>query len=313
VKFNECDGQPTLVRSGLLPATKANPCPICGKTGWCSRTADGQVAICMRSDEGAFKVTRNGPPGWLHWIGRPGSHRSQPARSILAIRTPKTRYNWEVVASDLAHALSPSRAEEWAELLRLPPIAGGAALRALGCGRQVDKAGAVWATFPMRNGHGRIVGIRRRRLLDGMKLSFSGGHEGLFVPMPSVEVGVLYVVEGPTDAAAAMAALGYQGVVGRPNCTGGVQHLATWIRARRFSTVVVVPDNDKPGLDGAKQCAAMLCMGHKDVHLAAPPPAKDVRQLVAESGLTVARAWFERALVEGPRMRLRLKHQERVR
>src|SRR5690606_17920160 len=135
-----------------------------------------------------------------------------------------------------------SRANNWAELLGLPALEGGAALRRLGCGYMVGYRGEAWATFPMRDGSGRVVGIRRRRVSDGMKLTIKGGHEGLFVAMPLADDQILYVVEGASDTAAAIAALGHSSVIGRPSCNSGNQHLMQWVRLHKDKAIVVVPD-----------------------------------------------------------------------
>lgn len=48
--------------------TKHDPCPICGKPDWCSRTADGKVVACRRvnNGEGIHKVDKNGDDYWLY-------------------------------------------------------------------------------------------------------------------------------------------------------------------------------------------------------------------------------------------------------
>ncbi|MCA8972775.1 MAG: AAA family ATPase, partial [Planctomycetes bacterium] len=33
-----------------IPATKSEPCPACGAKGWCERSADGEVVVCMKGD-----------------------------------------------------------------------------------------------------------------------------------------------------------------------------------------------------------------------------------------------------------------------
>lgn len=42
--------------------TRKHPCPCCGKPDWCSVTADGSRAVCMRKE--SDKPTKN--HGWLH-------------------------------------------------------------------------------------------------------------------------------------------------------------------------------------------------------------------------------------------------------
>ena len=44
--------------------TRRDPCSICGRGDWCTRTEDGAIACCMRVEDGSFKVARNG--GYLH-------------------------------------------------------------------------------------------------------------------------------------------------------------------------------------------------------------------------------------------------------
>lgn len=53
----------------------AHPCPICGKTDWCSISIDGLLAACRRVDEGATKtkIDKQGAPYHLHRLdGTPG-------------------------------------------------------------------------------------------------------------------------------------------------------------------------------------------------------------------------------------------------
>lgn len=48
----------------LRHVTAKDPCPVCNKPDWCSRSANGEVVICMRVSDNAHKPTKNG--GWLH-------------------------------------------------------------------------------------------------------------------------------------------------------------------------------------------------------------------------------------------------------
>jgi hypothetical protein len=51
-----------------LRANKTDPCPVCRRTSWCARTADGTVAACRRVEVGAWrsKIDRAGCPVYLH-------------------------------------------------------------------------------------------------------------------------------------------------------------------------------------------------------------------------------------------------------
>ncbi|MBZ0097668.1 MAG: DUF3854 domain-containing protein [Taibaiella sp.] len=51
-----------------IPATRRNPCPICGRVSWCATTSDGNMVLCRRSGgiNAIAKIDRNGSPYWLH-------------------------------------------------------------------------------------------------------------------------------------------------------------------------------------------------------------------------------------------------------
>lgn len=38
-----------------IQATKGEPCAVCGSKGWCERSADGEVIVCMKGDGSAFE------------------------------------------------------------------------------------------------------------------------------------------------------------------------------------------------------------------------------------------------------------------
>src|SRR5262249_35042302 len=44
------------------------PCPVCTHADWCTFTADGAIAVCMRVRDGAFKVgtNKNGEEYYVH-------------------------------------------------------------------------------------------------------------------------------------------------------------------------------------------------------------------------------------------------------
>jgi hypothetical protein len=63
--------------------TAGNPCPICKTDGWCSVTADGNLAKCMKVEAGAWKVKadKNGTPYYLHRLaGGAGPDTAPPPR-----------------------------------------------------------------------------------------------------------------------------------------------------------------------------------------------------------------------------------------
>src|SRR5262249_22032446 len=98
-------------------------------------------------------------------------------------------------------------------------------------------------------------------------------------PMPTGAEHTLYVLEGATDAIAAHGI----GLVaaGRPSCTGGVRHIVTLVRSRKPNRIVIVADNDTPGMQGADSLAATLALHCRDVRVITPPTGrKDLRDWV---------------------------------
>jgi hypothetical protein len=126
-----------------------------------------------------------------------------------------------------------------------------------------------------------VIGVLRR-FADGRKSYMPGGHRGLYLPSDlSLTDGLVYVPEGASDVAALLS----HGVhaVGRPFCTGGIQHLCTLFAGKR-AQVMVVGENDQkedgrwPGRDGAMMIAGKLA--EHGIHAAwtlPPNEFKDVR------------------------------------
>jgi phage/plasmid primase-like uncharacterized protein len=162
-----------------------------------------------------------------------------------------------------------------------PPARVDALAAALGVSTgALDALGAAWAVahnawaFPMLTPAGDVVGIRLRAE-DGKKRAVTGSRQGLFLPVIEYAEKQLYICEGPTDTAAALT-VGLD-AIGRPSCRGMEAEVVAFARRRRYGEVVVVSDNDGPGVAGAMALAAVLPMTHR-VWI---PPAKDIREMVA--------------------------------
>jgi len=84
----------------------------------------------------------------------------------------------------------------------------------------------------------------------------------------------MLVVEGPTDLCAALS-LGYY-AIGRPSCSGGVPHIVDHVKRSRVKEVVIVADNDDPGIRGAKDLQRWLTVPSCLMVL----PCKDLREFV---------------------------------
>lgn len=253
--------------------SRGAPCPICRKPDWCTVAGDGFAACCMRTESDR----RLGNGGWLHRLGRdllgapvrarpaPPTHSagSGQARNLSADAVGATWARWAAATTDEQVAGLAGR-------LGVKP----AALRALGvCWAWPHEA---WG-FPMFDGDEEFAGMRLRSD-DGEKWALRGSRQGIFIPAMEVE-GETLVVEGPTDAAAAVS-LGFY-AIGRPSCTGGVREIAALCRRRGVRRVSVLADNDGPGVSGARAFCGQIGMPARLVVL----PAKDLREWV-QNGAT---------------------------
>lgn len=181
-------------------------------------------------------------------------------------------------------------------------------LAAVGCVRlprhkmldecRIDSEG--WKTcwgFPEYDGHGAMIGILRRYDASGQKkMTVKGGQRGLSYDVSewtpdriATDDRTIYVVEGPSDTAAATA-MGLR-VVGRPSNTGGAEHLSVLLRnVPAWVKIVILGENDQdidangmrgdwPGRDGCNSVAGKLARTlNRPIHAILPPPeAKDVR------------------------------------
>jgi len=286
--------------------SKLNPCPVCKKPDWCRVFADGWVE-CMRVQ--SDRPAKSG--GWMHSQRElsPGPSRftpPQPRVAVPTINATKLMRDWRAktergLLGDLALELGLSVAV-------------------------LEAAGAAWATphaawaFPMCDGNGNILGIRLRAN-DGRKWAVRGSRQGIFLgnwnkfllqmesdstcgltapddtAHPTDSVGLatgrnsscrpLFVCEGPTDTAAALE-LGLF-AVGRPNCCCGGAEIKVFARRHQCNRVVMISDNDKPGLDGACKVGAEIGLPFA-VYV---PPAKDLREFVRLDG---TRAMIENTL-----------------
>ncbi len=247
--------------------TKQQPCLVCKKADWCRVFADGW-AECMRVQ--SDKPAKSG--GWMHRVGDgPRLYVPPPPN-----RQPTTINATSMMREWLA-ATSPAEVDQFAVSLGVSP----ASLTAVGAAWASSHS--AWA-FPMCDGYGNVVGIRLRN--ERGKFAVRGSRQGLFLASVPVQK-TLFVCEGPTDTAAAID-LGLF-AVGRPNCCCGGLEIRVFARRHDCNRVVVISDNDKPGLDGARKVGGELKLPFA-IYV---PPAKDVREFVRLGG---TRAMIENTL-----------------
>lgn len=213
------------------------------------------------------KPSKNQMGGWLHRIG-------EPATSAPIVRPHKTLpplTGGKKMISGWLKETSQDALQSFAALIGVD-CASLAALSAAWAERH-----RAWA-FPMMDAYREVIGIRLRAE-DGRKWAVLGSRQGLFIPdidLPADHVA--YVTEGPTDTAAAVS-IGLF-AIGRPSCSCGTDIIRTFCRLSGIQRLVMVADNDKPGIDGAKKIAADLHVPH----VIFIPPAKDLREFVQAGG-----------------------------
>lgn len=223
------------------------------------------AVICMRVQSGKEHVFANHAVGWYHWLKDPlPSFHVEQRRERPEIRTRDILTDWsgkltgpslESLAKKLGVSYSSLRLLEctWAEPYK------------------------AWA-FPMRGGDGEYNGIRLRAE-SGKKWAVTGSKEGVFYVFGFPNTSTLYVVEGPTDTAAAMT-IGLD-CVGRPSCYGGVEEIRIIVRNQKYSRVVIVSDSDDVGRRGALTLRDALPFVRRCILTL---PCKDMRAFVQMEG-----------------------------
>jgi 5S rRNA maturation endonuclease (ribonuclease M5) len=252
--------------SKWIRVSKSNPCTLCDHGDWCSALDDGSLALCMRVE--STQPARNG--GWLHRLKDRGGCRKSSWRTVRPLESRSApSVDWLKLAKQL-HSNCNRDAYEWLSKRLTVTVTSLRRLRVGWNGRNRSFA------FPMREANGNVCGIRYRSMND-QKFSERGGREGLFFQPADIVRDYLIVVEGASDAAA-MIDLGFPSVIGRANCTGNISQIVSLCRRLGPSCVLVVPDNDQPGINGAKNLIESLPIGANLLLL--PDEIKDVRECI---------------------------------
>lgn len=268
------DGDP---RKGFRRVSKSHPCPVCKKADWCLIAHDGTAAICPRTEAGSAKHC--GDAGWLHRLSEP------PRQPAFRQPKPAKSHDWPAEAARFAAALTDAAATWLHHRLGLPE-GTLASIPLLGSSGQ-SSAGVI-TTWPEVDAAGTVIGITERTPNETKdeKRMRAGGKRGLTLPVGwGDRSGPVFVVEGPTDAAAMTAA--DLSAVGRPSKDGGGNLLARLLDGWPVDrAIVIVGENDPPsggealpGRDAAVRVATRLAATlQRPVQWSLPPAdAKDVR------------------------------------
>jgi hypothetical protein len=252
-----------------LRVSREMRCPICGKTDWCLVAGDKSAAICPRTES----PKRCGDAGYLHVFASP-LQRCESRRVLISTRIDPP--NLTSLATEYQLAATTEHLTALAEQLRVSP-------------ESLSAYSVGWAaryhawSFPMTDpATDKVTGIRLRPMI-GDKFSVTGGKEALFLPASALPTDdTLLVLEGATDAIAART-IGFMNAVGRPSCSGGTVHLIALIKDRKPARVVIVRDNDEPGIRGAEALASRLALYSRGVRVIAPPDlVKDLRDWIVD-------------------------------
>lgn len=249
-----------------LRVTNQNKCAICDHGDWCMFSDKGDAFLCMRVRSNRSIQMSDGSTGYIHDIlGVP-----HPEKRVTIKLKPKPNVDWLEYYGRMLLYNNP----KWLEKLAASLNVTYSSLVVLG---------AVWSTrhqawgFPMRDGHGDMVGIRLRND-SGHKWAKTGSKNALFIPYDIQAHKRLWLFEGPTDTAAAIS-IGLN-AFGRPSCSSGLFDILTLVKRLRTTELVIVSDGDKVGLDGAEVLVHHLPI--KSVVITVP--GKDMRDFVKKGG-----------------------------
>lgn len=239
----------------------------CGKSDWCLVSEDSTKFLCMRVQSSKPVPFKDGSIGYIHMaegVSAPMPYVKPEKKREVPMEYIRDTYNLLIQATE----------QEWHQKLA----------DNLGVSLESVKAiGAAWSTkaqawaFPMRDGSQDVVGIRLRGT-DGKKWAVYGSRNALFIPKDDYLNQTAYLVEGPTDTCAGHM-LGLK-AIGRPSCSAGVPDILEFIKVNHIRKLVIIADNDKPGLDGAEVLAHHLPIDSLTLTL----PVKDLRAFVKFGG-----------------------------
>lgn len=253
---------------GFKRVNRESPCPVCGKPDWCLLAADKCVAICARV-QSALPV---GEAGWLHQLI---DNWERPAWRPVERPVAKQSINWLDLCNQYRQACLLGSLGSLANTLDVSVDS----LKRLRVGWN-DQRRAF--SFPMRDANGRPCGIRYRTY-SGSKFSEPHSKEGLFYQPADLLPDYLVIVEGASDVAATMD-LGFASVIGRANCRGNVEQIENLCRRLHPRTVVLVPDSDVVGIQGANQLRLRIERQPISVKtFVLPSGIKDLRACVQET------------------------------
>ena len=304
-----------LVAAGVpahaLDGRRGRPCPKCGGRDRFTpmKDLDDRGAVLCRHCHNASTDPKcgDGISSLRWWLGVDTGEALRWLASFLGVmhghHSPIVRpahtkaitkedcglsHRFGLAAELMRHNLRPEALEHCARLLGLPSMA----LARLGVGWSPSHQATTW---PMLDADGNVIGIRLRCPKTSRKWALNGSRAGLiFDPEGFIEpLDRLWVVEGPTDAAALLSIDLH--AVGVPSAGGSADLLVALARRVRPREIVIVADGDEAGQRGAERLRdALLIMA--PVRMMTPPIGiKDPRAWVCSGA---DREAFERVAMD---------------
>lgn len=251
--------------------THREPCKICGKPDWCTRSELGDCCMRVETD----RPMHNG--GWLHSVSKSERFPHTTRIPAKSVKSPETVLPLDASALD-------KMLDKWRGLGQehVRWFATQLGLRA----KSLQMLGAcAWEpvlAIPMYDENGGTIGIRLRNKA-GHKYAVRGGRQGIFVPYGAfgkMPINPCIICEGPTDAAAALEAGFF--ALGRASALGQEQMLRMMLRNLAIKEIVLCGDSDTAGEAGAKRLVATIGrMRVRRLRL----PAKDLRAWLSKFDL----------------------------
>ncbi len=202
--------------------------------------------------------------GWMHRIGEPARRYLRPPPKWQPPTINATKLMRDGLAATTAAALAEFAASLGVSTPSL--VAVGAAWA---------PPHAAWA-FPMCDGYGNVVGIRLRN--ERGKFAVRGSRQGIFLAGRARAEDAVRLRRArrtpppPSSWACSPWA-------GRTAVAAGAE-IRSYARRHECAACVIISDNDKPGLDGARKVGGELKLPFA-IYV---PPAKDLREFVRLGG-----------------------------
>jgi hypothetical protein len=288
-------------RTDWLRVDRRNKCSVCGHDSWCTYSAERNIAICPRRREGSMgEVWSWEGDNKISFVGF--KHKLDRTKPIVTGDIPNTPAA-PIVRNDTLRGYQRDNMRDCELMLKYQAKVLGVTYESLlelcagidfAYGKKTTDGEVEWIrsnrrdpavlTFPMVKPGTGIVGIRKRHL-NGKKFSEKGSRGGVIVQRRYTDDPLCLVVEGPSDAAAAIT-LGFD-VIARPQALGCEKWLADSLVGLGKTDVFIWTDN--PRFDGDKdhvsiRGATTFCeylsarSDWKGTVIVATPPTKDLRR-----------------------------------